>query len=125
MTTMSCAFLSAAACAAVNASSSARSVTGKSVPSFGVLEIQASHTGVTFPEPRYSPRLLMYCTTPSGTRYQTGSPPATRARQADEEIAIAGTPTGGAGLGGRGGPGRSEAGRGEAPKGAGWGLSVG
>ena len=33
----------------------------------------------------------MYCTTPSGTRYQTGLPAATRARQSVEEIAMAGT----------------------------------
>ncbi len=33
----------------------------------------------------------MYWTTPSGTRYQTGSPSATRARQSVELIAIAGT----------------------------------
>ena len=33
----------------------------------------------------------MYCTTPSGTRYQTGSPSRTRSRQAVDEIAIAGT----------------------------------
>ena len=35
----------------------------------------------------------MYCTTPSGTRYQTGSPRATRSRQSVEEMAIAGTST--------------------------------
>src|SRR4051812_39062333 len=28
------------------------------------------------PRRRYNPRLAMYCTTPSGTRYQTGSPAA-------------------------------------------------
>src|SRR5450759_563015 len=33
----------------------------------------------------------MYCTTPSGTRYQTGSPSATRERQSVELIAMAGT----------------------------------
>ena len=33
----------------------------------------------------------MYCTTPSGTRYQTGSPRATRSRQSVELIAMAGT----------------------------------
>ena len=33
----------------------------------------------------------MYCTTPSGTRYQTGWPAATRVRQSVDEIAIAGT----------------------------------
>ena len=33
----------------------------------------------------------MYCTTPSGTRYQTGQPPATRSRQSVELIAMAGT----------------------------------
>ena len=33
----------------------------------------------------------MYCTTPSGTRYQTGRPAATRSRQPLDEIAIAGT----------------------------------
>ena len=33
----------------------------------------------------------MYWTTPSGTRYQTGSPPWTRARQSVELIAMAGT----------------------------------
>jgi hypothetical protein len=32
----------------------------------------------------------MYCTTPSGTRYQTGSPARTRARQSVDEIASAG-----------------------------------
>lgn len=32
----------------------------------------------------------MYWTTPSGTRYQTGLPSCTRARQSVEEIAIAG-----------------------------------
>jgi hypothetical protein len=42
---------------------------------------------------RYSPRLEMYCTTPSGTRYHTGLPSATRRRQSVEEIAIAGTST--------------------------------
>ena len=31
----------------------------------------------------------MYCTTPSGTRYQTGSPCAVRLRQSVEEIASA------------------------------------
>ena len=35
----------------------------------------------------------MYCTTPSGTRYQTGSPRAVRARQSVEEIASAGIST--------------------------------
>lgn len=39
----------------------------------------------------YRWRLLMYCTTPSGTRYQTGIPAATRLRQSVDEIAIAGT----------------------------------
>ena len=38
----------------------------------------------------YNPYLPMYCTTPSGTRYQTGLPAATRSRQSVEEIAIAG-----------------------------------
>ena len=33
----------------------------------------------------------MYCTTPSGTRYQTGWPRPTRARQSLDEIASAGT----------------------------------
>jgi hypothetical protein len=33
----------------------------------------------------------MYCTTPSGTRYQTGSPAATRSRQPVELMASAGT----------------------------------
>ena len=33
----------------------------------------------------------MYCTTPSGTRYQTGTPRRTRSRQSLLEIAIAGT----------------------------------
>ena len=32
----------------------------------------------------------MYCTTPSGTRYQTGSPLARRSRHSVEEIASAG-----------------------------------
>ena len=35
----------------------------------------------------------MYCTTPSGTRYQTGFPARTRARQSVDEIANAGTST--------------------------------
>ena len=35
----------------------------------------------------------MYCTTPSGTRYQTGRPRATLARQSVEEMASAGTST--------------------------------
>ena len=35
----------------------------------------------------------MYCTTPSGTRYQTGMPRPTRSRQSVEEIASAGTST--------------------------------
>ena len=35
----------------------------------------------------------MYCTTPSGTRYQTGIPRATRSRQSVELIASAGTST--------------------------------
>ncbi len=43
--------------------------------------------------PRYSFRLLMYWTTPSGTRYQTGWPRPTRCRQSVEEIAMAGTST--------------------------------
>ena len=34
----------------------------------------------------------MYCTTPSGTRYQTGIPRPRRSRQSDDEIASAGTP---------------------------------
>ena len=37
--------------------------------------------------------LAMYWTTPSGTRYQTGSPAATRSRQSVEQIASAGTST--------------------------------
>src|SRR5262249_56590383 len=36
---------------------------------------------------RYRRRLAMYWTIPSGTRYQIGSPSATRWRQLDEEIA--------------------------------------
>src|SRR4051794_26932108 len=39
---------------------------------------------------RYSVRLAMYWTTPSGTRYQTGSPLAARARHSVEEMASAG-----------------------------------
>src|SRR6476469_2962984 len=39
----------------------------------------------------YRRYLLMYWTTPSGTRYQTGAPSATRARQSVELIAMAGT----------------------------------
>ena len=35
----------------------------------------------------------MYCTTPSGTRYQTGSPAATRLRHSLDEIASAGIST--------------------------------
>ena len=35
----------------------------------------------------------MYCTTPSGTRYQTGSPAATRLRHSLEEMASAGIST--------------------------------
>src|SRR5690625_6692804 len=35
----------------------------------------------------------MYCTTPSGTRYQTGSPRSTRLRQSVEEMASAGIST--------------------------------
>ena len=35
----------------------------------------------------------MYCTTPSGTRYQTGSPAATRARHSVDEMASAGIST--------------------------------
>lgn len=35
----------------------------------------------------------MYCTTPSGTRYQTGSPAATRARHSLDEMASAGIST--------------------------------
>ena len=35
----------------------------------------------------------MYCTTPSGTRYQTGIPRPTRSRQSVELIARAGTST--------------------------------
>lgn len=42
---------------------------------------------------RYRLRLEMYWTTPSGTRYQTGRPAATRARQSLDEIAMAGTST--------------------------------
>ena len=42
---------------------------------------------------RYRWRLEMYWTTPSGTRYQTGRPSATRVRQSVDEIAIAGTST--------------------------------
>jgi hypothetical protein len=41
----------------------------------------------------YSSRLAMYCTIPSGTRYQIGSPPATRCRHPVEEIASAGIST--------------------------------
>ena len=41
------------------------------------------------PGRRYSPRLLMYCTMPSGTRYQMGSPEATRWRHSDDEMASA------------------------------------
>src|SRR5699024_3802107 len=40
---------------------------------------------------RYRPCLLMYWTTPSGTRYQTGIPACTRCRQSVEDIAMAGT----------------------------------
>src|SRR5690606_2858606 len=39
---------------------------------------------------RYRPCLPMYCTTPSGTRYQPGLSATTRARQSVEEIAMAG-----------------------------------
>jgi len=35
----------------------------------------------------------MYCTTPSGTKYHTGLPSATRRRQSDDEIDRAGTCT--------------------------------
>ena len=42
---------------------------------------------------RYKCRFAMYCTTPSGTRYQTGIPAPTRSRQSVDEIAIAGTCT--------------------------------
>ena len=35
----------------------------------------------------------MYWTTPSGTRYQTGSPRSLRSRQSDDEIASAGIST--------------------------------
>ena len=35
----------------------------------------------------------MYCTTPSGTRYHTGSPRRLRVRQSVEEIASAGIST--------------------------------
>ena len=35
----------------------------------------------------------MYCTTPSGTRYHTGSPRRLRARQSVEEMASAGIST--------------------------------
>ena len=35
----------------------------------------------------------MYCTTPSGTRYQTGSPRRVRSRQSVEEMASAGIST--------------------------------
>ena len=41
----------------------------------------------------YRPCLAMYWTTPSGTRYQTGSPRATRSRQSVELIASAGIST--------------------------------
>src|SRR5437870_2764570 len=47
----------------------------------------ASHTGWD----RYRRRLAMYCTTPSGTRYQMDLPAATRTRQSVDEIAMAGT----------------------------------
>src|ERR1700722_6129990 len=39
----------------------------------------------------YSRRLLMYCTMPSGTRYQMGSPARTRSRHSVDEMARAGT----------------------------------
>src|SRR5450756_3170360 len=41
----------------------------------------------------YRPRLAMYWTTPSGTRYQTGSPAATRFRHSLLDIASAGIST--------------------------------
>src|SRR5699024_9617935 len=41
----------------------------------------------------YRPLLAMYCTTPSGTRYQTGRPSAARLRQSVEEMAMAGMST--------------------------------
>ncbi len=41
----------------------------------------------------YNPRLAMYWTMPSGTRYQIGSPSATRCRHPVEEIASAGIST--------------------------------
>ena len=42
---------------------------------------------------RYSRRFAMYCTTPSGTRYHTGSPRPARSRHSVEEMASAGTST--------------------------------
>ena len=48
---------------------------------------------LTRARPGRGPRFSMYCTTPSGTRYQTGMPRATRSRQSVELIASAGTST--------------------------------
>jgi hypothetical protein len=42
---------------------------------------------------RYRRRLEMYCTIPSGTRYQIGCPLLTRARHSVDEIARAGIST--------------------------------
>jgi hypothetical protein len=46
-----------------------------------------------YPTFAYKLRFEMYCTTPSDTRYQTGSPARTRERQSVELIAKAGTST--------------------------------
>ena len=109
MTTMfPCAFLSAAAWAAVNANSRARSVAvvpGSSPdrvlrpPAANGRDTSPSEDLTNRPQPadlrqvRYSRRLAMYCTTPSGTKYQTGLSATTRARHSLDEIAIAGTST--------------------------------
>src|SRR3954454_14993293 len=58
--------------------------------------VGGGHTGPSFDIGcwgTYRAYLLMYCTTPSGTRYHTGSPRMWRARQSVDEIASAGIST--------------------------------
>src|SRR5487761_22453 len=86
--------LSAAASAAVSTSSTALGVAVTRVVRPPLCAL-SSHVGVLVPGNggAYKPRLAMYCTTPSGTRYQTGSPSPTLARHSVDEMDSAGIST--------------------------------
>src|SRR5699024_11581610 len=60
---------------------------GRHVPGFPRGSVTCDGCGT------YRRYLLTYCTTPSGTKYQIGSPAATRSRQSVDEIASAGIST--------------------------------